>query len=118
MRDFDIVEQPAIMENLTVRFTNEARSFIQRNKQESFLLIMSYVKVHTSLFTSPEFKGNDTILAWKISTEFSHASKLIKAILLVLSYLRSETSELYISNLSNDNLRRNNVATHDQCADI
>ena len=58
MRNFDIVEQPAIMENLTVRFTNEARSFIRRNKQESFLLIMSFVKVHTSLFTSPEFKGH------------------------------------------------------------
>ena len=66
MRDFDIVEQPAIMENLTVRFTNEARSFIERNKQQPFLLIMSYVKVHTSLFTSPKFKGNNRNSAWRI----------------------------------------------------
>lgn len=62
MRDFDVVEQPIIMENLTVRFTNEAKSFIKKHKEQPFLLFMSYVKVHTSLFTSPKFKGNDHVL--------------------------------------------------------
>ena len=60
MRDFDLVEQPVIIENLTARFTNEARSFIKRNKEQPFLLFMSYVKVHTSLFTSPKFKGTNS----------------------------------------------------------
>ena len=57
MRDFNVVEQPVIMENLTVRFTDEAKSFIKRNKEQPFLLFVSFVKVHTSLFTSPKFKG-------------------------------------------------------------
>ncbi len=61
MRDFDVVEQPVIIENLTVRFTDEARSFIKRNKEQPFLLIMSYIKVHTSLFTSPKFKGSNCV---------------------------------------------------------
>ena len=58
MRGHDVVEQPLILENLTVRFTEEAKSFIHRNKNEPFFLFMSYAKVHTSLFTSPRFKGH------------------------------------------------------------
>lgn len=58
MRGFAVVEQPTNLENLTVRFTNEARGFIRQNKQEPFLLFMSYAKVHAVLFTSPKFKGH------------------------------------------------------------
>ncbi|XP_028415082.1 arylsulfatase E-like [Dendronephthya gigantea] len=58
MRDFNIVEQPVVIENLTVRFTEEAKSFVRRNKEHPFLLFMCYIKVHTSLFTSPKFKGH------------------------------------------------------------
>lgn len=57
MRDFNVVEQPVVIENLTVRFTEEAKGFVKRNKEQPFLLFMCYVKVHTSLFTSPKFKG-------------------------------------------------------------
>ena len=57
MRNYEVVEQPVIMENLTVRLTAEARSFIKRHKEQPFLLFFSFVKVHTSLFASPKFKG-------------------------------------------------------------
>ena len=58
MRGFEVVEQPTILENLTVRFTNEAKGFIHKNKEKPFLLFMSYAKVHAVLFTSPKFKGH------------------------------------------------------------
>ncbi len=58
MRGFEVVEQPTKLENLTVRFTNEAKGFIHQNKKEPFLLFMSYAKVHAVLFTSPKFKGH------------------------------------------------------------
>jgi len=58
-RDDVLVEQPVQLENLTVRFTDEATSFIhsQSPNDPPFFLFMSYVKVHTALFTSPAFKG-------------------------------------------------------------
>lgn len=58
MRGYDVIEQPVILENLTIRFTDEAKRFIYRNKEEPFFLFMSYAKVHTSLFSSPQFKGH------------------------------------------------------------
>ena len=58
MRGFDVVEQPTILENLTVRFTDEAKHFIQSQKEKPFLLFMSYVKVHAVLFSSPKFVGH------------------------------------------------------------
>lgn len=58
MRGYDVVEQPVILENLTLRFTHEAKRFIDKNKAEPFFLLMSYAKVHTSLFTSPQFEGH------------------------------------------------------------
>lgn len=58
MREFEVVEQPTRLENLTVRLTNEAKGFIRKNKKQPFLLFMSYVKVHAVLFTSPSFKGH------------------------------------------------------------
>ena len=58
MRGFDVVEQPVNLDNLTVKFTNEAKHFIDNSKEKPFLLFMSYVKVHTALFSSPKFKGH------------------------------------------------------------
>ena len=58
MRGFDVVEQPVNLDNLTVKFTNEAKHFIDSSKEKPFLLFMSYVKVHTALFSSPKFKGH------------------------------------------------------------
>ena len=58
MRGFEVIEQPTILENLTVRFTNEAKGFIRSNRQQLFFLFMSYAKVHAVLFTSPKFRGH------------------------------------------------------------
>ena len=58
MRGFEVVEQPTNLENLTVRFTNEAKEFVHENREGPFLLFMSYAKVHAVLFTSPKFKGH------------------------------------------------------------
>ena len=58
MRNYTIVEQPLILENLTARFTNDAIDFIETNHAKPFLLFMSYLKVHTALFTTKAFSGH------------------------------------------------------------
>jgi hypothetical protein len=58
MRNYDIVEQPMILENLTARFTSEAIDFIEGSQAKPFLLYMSYAKVHTALFTTKAFEGH------------------------------------------------------------
>lgn len=55
MRDFEVAQQPLDYENLTQRLTEEAAGFIRRNSQKPFLLLLSYIHVHTALFASPEF---------------------------------------------------------------
>ncbi|KAJ7328572.1 hypothetical protein OS493_024492 [Desmophyllum pertusum] len=55
MKNYDVVEQPTILENLTMRFTDEAVNFIRTNKDNPFLLYMSFVKVHTPLFNTRPF---------------------------------------------------------------
>eukprot|EP00339_Tiarina_fusa_P005772 CAMPEP_0117017000 /NCGR_PEP_ID=MMETSP0472-20121206/13345_1 /TAXON_ID=693140 ORGANISM="Tiarina fusus, Strain LIS" /NCGR_SAMPLE_ID=MMETSP0472 /ASSEMBLY_ACC=CAM_ASM_000603 /LENGTH=264 /DNA_ID=CAMNT_0004721261 /DNA_START=20 /DNA_END=811 /DNA_ORIENTATION=- len=57
-RNKDIVEQPVILENLTLRFTHESVKFIEKqSSSKPWLLKMSYVKVHTALFSSNLFDG-------------------------------------------------------------
>ena len=58
MRDYDVVEQPLQLENLTVKFTNEAIDFLHKNNQGPFLLFMAFLKVHTALFTSKPFRNH------------------------------------------------------------
>ena len=55
LKDYELVEQPVLLENLTARFTDEAVGFIHRNKDSPFLLYMSFAKVHTALFTTKPF---------------------------------------------------------------
>ena len=55
MKNYEVVEQPTILENLTMRFTDEAVNFIRTNKDNPFLLYMSFVKVHTPLFNTRPF---------------------------------------------------------------
>ncbi|XP_069617676.1 steryl-sulfatase isoform X2 [Ranitomeya imitator] len=57
MRNYEVIQQPLIYENLTQRMTSEALHFIQRNQNKPFLLFMSYIQVHTALYASAEFKG-------------------------------------------------------------
>lgn len=58
MQDFEVVEQPVLLKNLTVRFTSNAIRFIEKNKEKPFLLFMSFAKVHNVLFTSKAFEGH------------------------------------------------------------
>lgn len=57
MRNGDVVEQPVILPGLTQRLTKEATNFIdiQSKKKTPFLLVLSFVHVHTALFTDPAF---------------------------------------------------------------
>ncbi|XP_012662624.1 steryl-sulfatase [Otolemur garnettii] len=57
MRDYEIVQQPMLYDNLTQRLTAEATRFIQRNSDRPFLLFLSYLHVHTALFASRDFAG-------------------------------------------------------------
>jgi len=59
-RNETIIEQPVHLEDLTLRNTNEAIKFMKETVQihkKPFFLYMSYVKVHTALFTLPENVG-------------------------------------------------------------
>ncbi|KAJ7328577.1 hypothetical protein OS493_024497 [Desmophyllum pertusum] len=55
MKDYEIVEQPTILENLTMRFTDEAVDFLRANKDNPFLLYVPFAKVHTPLFNTESF---------------------------------------------------------------
>ncbi|XP_035145430.3 steryl-sulfatase isoform X1 [Callithrix jacchus] len=55
MRNYEITQQPMSYDNLTQRLTAEAAQFIQRNTEAPFLLVLSYLHVHTALFSSKEF---------------------------------------------------------------
>ncbi|XP_068036210.1 steryl-sulfatase [Anomalospiza imberbis] len=57
MRDHQIIQQPLSYENLTQRLTKEAMQFIERNTDTPFLLVLSYLHVHTALYASEDFKG-------------------------------------------------------------
>lgn len=55
LKNYDVVEQPTSLENLTMRFTDEAVNFIRENRDGPFLLYMSFAKVHTALFNTRPF---------------------------------------------------------------
>ncbi|XP_071669231.1 steryl-sulfatase isoform X3 [Patagioenas fasciata] len=57
MRDHQIIQQPLSYENLTQRLTKEAMQFISRNSDAPFLLVLSYLHVHTALYASKNFRG-------------------------------------------------------------
>ena len=58
MKNYEVVEQSTILENLTMRFTDEAVNFIRANKDGPFLLYMPYAKVHTALFNTKPFANH------------------------------------------------------------
>jgi|EP00945_MAST-04E_sp_MAST-4E-sp1_P007806 steryl-sulfatase len=60
-RNYDIVQQPANLQNMTQRLTADATRYIHSSvaskDQKPFFLFMSYLKVHTALFNNEEFQG-------------------------------------------------------------
>uniref|UniRef100_A0A9L0T6K6 Steroid sulfatase n=1 Tax=Equus caballus TaxID=9796 RepID=A0A9L0T6K6_HORSE len=57
MRNHEITQQPLSYDHLTQRLTEDAAEFIRRNAETPFLLVLSYLHVHTALFSSKDFAG-------------------------------------------------------------
>nr|XP_003420678.2 steryl-sulfatase isoform X2 [Loxodonta africana] len=69
MRNHEVTQQPLSYDNLTQRLTAEAVQFIQRNSETPFLLVLSYLHVHTALFSSKDFEGKSQHGAYGDATE-------------------------------------------------
>lgn len=59
MRGFDVVEQPIRLPGMTQRLVAESQRFVRSAVKEDkpFLLFLSFIHVHTALFTHPSFAG-------------------------------------------------------------
>ncbi|XP_063811558.1 arylsulfatase D-like [Pseudophryne corroboree] len=57
MRNHEIVEQPMNLERSASLIVSEAREFIERNKNVPFLLVVSFLHVHTPLISTKAFTG-------------------------------------------------------------
>ncbi|KAF1548114.1 Arylsulfatase D, partial [Eudyptula albosignata] len=57
MRNHDVTEQPMRLERTASLMLKEAVSFIKRNRHGPFLLFVSFLHVHTPLFTAAKFLG-------------------------------------------------------------
>ncbi|XP_070222416.1 steryl-sulfatase isoform X1 [Bos mutus] len=57
MRNRDITQQPMSYDNLTQRLTADAAHFLRRNAETPFLLVLSFLHMHTALFSSKDFAG-------------------------------------------------------------
>ncbi|XP_032736121.1 steryl-sulfatase [Lontra canadensis] len=57
MRNHEITQQPLSYDNLMQRLTADAAQFLRRNAGTPFLLVLSYLHVHTALFSSKDFAG-------------------------------------------------------------
>ena len=57
MRNDEIIEQPAVQQTLTERYTAEAVKFIKRHKDRPFFLYLPHTFPHTPLHVSEPFKG-------------------------------------------------------------
>ena len=54
----ELIERPAHQPEMTRRYTEEAIGFIDRNRDQPFLLYVPYSMPHTPLFTSEAFAGH------------------------------------------------------------
>lgn len=57
MRNGDVVEEPAKQDTLTRRYTEEAISFIEREKAKPFFLYLAHNMPHIPLHASDRFRG-------------------------------------------------------------
>ncbi len=56
MRGEETIEEPAVQETLTRRYTEEAVAFIERNRQHPFFLYFAHTFPHVPLFASSAFE--------------------------------------------------------------
>ena len=57
MRNTEIIERPADQNTITKRYTEEAVSYIKKNKDKPFFLYLAHNLPHVPLFASKEFLG-------------------------------------------------------------
>jgi len=57
MHDLDVIEEPATLETLTPRYTDQALRFIERSKGSPFFLYMPHTYPHIPLAASERFRG-------------------------------------------------------------
>ena len=57
MRDTQVIEDPAQLDSLTKRYTEQATRFIRESKESSFFLYMPHTFPHIPLAASPAFRG-------------------------------------------------------------
>jgi arylsulfatase A len=57
LRNSEIIERPADQITITKRYTEEAVSFMNRNKDKPFFLYLAHSMPHLPLFSSREFEG-------------------------------------------------------------
>ena len=58
-RNYDLVEQPVHLPSVTRKLVKESEDFLQARHEDSapFLLLVSWLHVHTALATAPQFSG-------------------------------------------------------------
>ena len=61
MRDTEIIEYPADQNTLTKRYTEEAISFIKKNKAKPFFIYLPHTMPHIPLYATPQFEGKSEI---------------------------------------------------------
>jgi len=57
LRNEEVIEEPAVQETLTPRYTDEAIKFIRREKDKPFFLYLAYTFPHVPLHVSDRFRG-------------------------------------------------------------
>jgi len=60
MRNEEVIENPAVQETLTQRYTEEAVRFIRANRERPFFLYMPHTFPHVPLYVSDAFKGKSS----------------------------------------------------------
>ena len=61
MRDTEIIEYPVDQNTLTKRYTEEAISFIKKNKEKPFFIYLPHTMPHIPLYATPQFEGKSEI---------------------------------------------------------
>jgi arylsulfatase A len=74
MRDEKIIEQPADQTRITDRYTDEAVSFIEKNKERPFFLYLAHNMPHVPIFVSEAHYNADPAQAYKLAVEHIDAS--------------------------------------------
>lgn len=68
-RGTEIIEQPVKQETLTLRYTQEAIAFIEKNKGKPFFLYLPHNMPHIPLYASEKFKGKSAAGAYGDAVE-------------------------------------------------